>query len=234
MPVGGQEDTLAFLGRPSTYGRSRGRVQRIDTHGAVVFLAGRRAYKLKRAVKFPYMDFSTLAKRLAVCEAEVTINRRTAPKMYLGLMPVVARGAGLALGKLRQPGAISIADKAHACDWLVVMKRFPASALYDRIAVRRGLRADEAEAIAEAIVRFHDGAPKAIKRGQGRSLDWVVEGNLAEIGRRSPGLFARREVGKLARDLHDALRRARRLLAERRRVGLVRHVHGDLHLRNIC
>ena len=234
MPVGGQEDTLAFLGRPSTYGRSRGRVQRIDTHGAVVFLVGRRAYKLKRAVKFPYMDFSTLAKRLALCEAEVMINRRTAPKMYLGLMPVVARGAGLALGKLYQPGAIPITEKDRAGDWLVVMTRFPASALYDLIAVRRGLRADEAEAIAEAIARFHDGAPKAIKRGQGRSLDWVVEGNLAEIGRRSPGLFARREVGKLARDLHDALRRARRLLAERRRVGLVRHVHGDLHLRNIC
>ena len=58
--------------------------KRIDTHGAVVFLSGDRAYKLKRAVKFPYMDFSTAERRRAMCEAEVDINRRLAPEIYLG------------------------------------------------------------------------------------------------------------------------------------------------------
>ena len=59
--------------------------KRIDTHGAVVFLSGDRAYKLKRAVKFPYMDFSTAERRRAMCEAEVEINRRLAPEIYLGV-----------------------------------------------------------------------------------------------------------------------------------------------------
>ena len=62
--------------------------RRIDTHGAVVFLSGDRAYKLKRAVKFPYMDFSTLARRAAMCAAEIEINHRLAPEIYLGVAPV--------------------------------------------------------------------------------------------------------------------------------------------------
>jgi aminoglycoside phosphotransferase family enzyme len=62
--------------------------RRIDTHGAVVFLAGDRAYKLKRAVKFPYMDFSTAGRRAAMCAAEVEINRQLAPEIYLGVEPV--------------------------------------------------------------------------------------------------------------------------------------------------
>ena len=64
--------------------------RRIDTHGAVVFLSGDRAYKLKRAVKFPYMDFSTAERRRAMCEAEVEINRRLAPEIYLGVEEVRA------------------------------------------------------------------------------------------------------------------------------------------------
>ncbi|HEU5095220.1 MAG TPA: aminoglycoside phosphotransferase, partial [Reyranella sp.] len=62
--------------------------KRIDTHGAVVFLTDERAYKLKRAVKFPYMDFSTSDRRAAMCHAEIDINRRTAPEIYLGVAPV--------------------------------------------------------------------------------------------------------------------------------------------------
>jgi aminoglycoside phosphotransferase family enzyme/predicted kinase len=234
VTVAGQDDIVAFLGRGSTYGRRSRRVQRIDTHGAIVFLVGRRVYKLKRAVTFSYMDFSTVAKRRAVCRAEVTLNRRTAPQLYLGLMPVVARGSGLALGKLCQPDAMPRAGHADVRDWLVVMKRFPAGALFDRIAVRRGVRAEEAEAIAEAIVRFHAAAPKATRSGQGRSPDWVAAGNLAELERRTPGLFARSDVERLKRGSNAALKRLRGLFAARRRAGFVRRVHGDLHLRNIC
>ena len=63
MIVGDQREVIAFLERPSSYGSGVGRIERIDTHGAIVFLAGSHAYKLKRAVRFPYMDFSTLERR---------------------------------------------------------------------------------------------------------------------------------------------------------------------------
>ena len=70
--------------------------RRIDTHGAVVFLCRERAYKLKRAVKFPYMDFSTEGRRAAMCAAEIDVNRRSAPEIYLGVAPVLRRDGRLA------------------------------------------------------------------------------------------------------------------------------------------
>ena len=85
-----QAEVAAFLADPSTYGGAG--VERIDTHGSMVFMAGDRVYKLKRAVRFPYMDYGTLEKRAAACEAEVRLNRRTAPSLYLGVAPVL-RGA---------------------------------------------------------------------------------------------------------------------------------------------
>ena len=82
-----QSEVIAFLtGRLAP-------ARRIDTHGAVVFLSGERAYKLKRAVKFPYMDFSTEARRAAMCAAEIDINRQLAPEIYLGVAPI-RRGEG--------------------------------------------------------------------------------------------------------------------------------------------
>jgi len=89
-----QKDIIEFLSRPETYGPAVKRVERIDTHVSVLFLAGNRAFKLKRAVKFPYLDFSTVAKRRDACEAEVRINRRTAPDIYLGTVAVTKSPKG--------------------------------------------------------------------------------------------------------------------------------------------
>jgi aminoglycoside phosphotransferase family enzyme len=107
--------------------------RRIDTHGAMVFLSGDRAYKLKRAVKFPYMDFSTAERRRAMCEAEVEINRRLAPEIYLGVERVQARS-----GKT---------------DWVVVMRRFDEDGLLDRMAERGRLTPDLMASLGARIAR---------------------------------------------------------------------------------
>jgi len=78
-----QREAIAFLGRPGSYGAGIERVERIETHISLVFLAGDYAYKLKRAVKLPYLDFSTIEQRRAACAAELVLNRRTAPSLYL-------------------------------------------------------------------------------------------------------------------------------------------------------
>ena len=125
--------------------------RRIDTHGAVVFLAGDRAYKLKRAVKFPYMDFSTVERRRAMCHAEIEINRRLAPEIYLGVEEV------------RTPSGKS--------DWVVVMRRFDEGGLLDRLADRGALTPALMAALGARIARFHDGlAP--IRDGFGRPDDY--------------------------------------------------------------
>ena len=80
----GQDEVFAFLADPATHGLSEP-VKRIDTHAAAVFLAGPDAYKVKRAVHFPFMDQSTLERRHASCEAELRVNRAFTPALYLGL-----------------------------------------------------------------------------------------------------------------------------------------------------
>ena len=88
-----QTEAVGFLASPSAHGGAA--VEQIETHGAIVFLAGERAYKLKRAVRFDYLDFSTVDRRRAMCEAEVRLNRRTAPALYRGVMPITRERDGM-------------------------------------------------------------------------------------------------------------------------------------------
>jgi uncharacterized protein len=81
--TGDQRDVIDFPSRPSSYGAAVERVDIIETHVSLVFLAGERAYKLKRAIKLPYLDFSSAEQRRAACEAELALNRRTAPHLYV-------------------------------------------------------------------------------------------------------------------------------------------------------
>src|ERR1700754_4308045 len=92
-----QEEVFALLSDPATHGGAE--VKRIDTHAASVFLAGERALKVKRAVRFAFLDYSTLDKRKAACDAEIEVNRRFAPQLYRGVVAIVRDHSGrLALG----------------------------------------------------------------------------------------------------------------------------------------
>ncbi|HYD31420.1 MAG TPA: AAA family ATPase [Azospirillaceae bacterium] len=214
-----QAAVAAFLGDPATHGGRE--VERVDTHGAMVFLAGDLVLKLKRAVSFPYMDFSTPQKRHRACEAEVRLNRRTAPGLYLGVEPVVRR----------PDGTLALGGKGEAVDWVVRMRRFDQSRLFDRLAGRDALTPDLMRRLAEAVAAFHAGAE--VRRDNGASaMRWVVEENIAEL-RAAPELFAPERVERLARLSAAALDRLSPLMDRRRDEGFVRFCHGDLHLRNI-
>ena len=86
MPEPSQQPVLAFLADSATHHGAP--VIRIDTHAACVFLAGPRALKIKRAVRFPFLDFSTLPRRKAACDAELAINRAFAPELYRQVLPI--------------------------------------------------------------------------------------------------------------------------------------------------
>lgn len=214
----------AFLADPASHGGAA--VERVETHAAIVFLAGNRAYKLKRAVRYPYLDYSTAERRRAACAEELRLNRRTAPSLYLGLESVVRRADGaLAFGGEHAAGG-------PALDWLVVMHRFPQDALLDRMAERGGLDDELICRLADAVTTFHKAAEPRPDGGGAVAMREVVDGNIAEL-RASPSLFPPEDVETLARRSTDALERLTPLLEERRRRGFVRHCHGDLHLRNI-
>lgn len=228
MIVEDQGEIIAFLSRPEAYGGAVSRVERMDTHISAIFLVGERAYKLKRAVRFPYLDFSTAARRRQACEAEVRLNRRTAPGLYLGVA-AVTRGAdgGLALAGPGRPVDAAV-------DWLVVMARFDQDTLFDRMAERGTLKESLMVDLAEAIARFHAEAEPRLDLGGKAGMSAVLESNAEAFAEAGPRAFDQGQAARLEAAMRAALERHGELLETRRADGLVCHCHGDLHLRNIC
>src|SRR5437660_8516190 len=187
--------------------------RRIDTHGAVVFLAGDRAYKLKRAVKFPYMDFSTIERRRVLCEAEVEINRRLAPEIYIGVEEV--------------------RTSSGKSDWVVVMRRFDEDGLLDRMADRRALTPALMAALGARIAQFHDGL-EPIRDGFGRPDDYrhSIAADIRQMREQGERLDPALSEA-LAEAMPLALEPHMELVARRVAAGAIRRCHGDLHLRNI-
>ena len=122
-----QSAVIAFLSSPAAHAGES--VRRVETHSAIVFLSGKRAWKLKRSVRYDYLDFSTAERRRIACEREVRLNTRTAPSIYRGVAPVVRRA----------DGSLAIGGPGTAVDWLVDMNRFDDNQLFDRLAARQAL-----------------------------------------------------------------------------------------------
>ncbi|MGF1640109.1 MAG: AAA family ATPase [Rhodospirillales bacterium] len=223
MIVGDQSEVVHFLSRPASFGAGVAEVRRIETHVSVVFLAGDRAFKLKRAVRFPYLDFSTLELRRKFCDAEVRINRRTAPQIYRRVVAVTReRDGGLALDGHGAP-----------VEWLVEMVRFDEDRLLDRMAQRGLLDVGLMETVADAVARFHAEAEERPNAGGPIAIGRIIDNNARCFAECPPDTI---DAGKVRR-LMEATRRALGgcivLLGERSVAGFVRHCHGDMHLRNI-
>ncbi|MCW2247329.1 aminoglycoside phosphotransferase family enzyme/predicted kinase [Azospirillum fermentarium] len=221
---GGTADVPAFLGDPRTHGGAA--VERIDTHAASVFLAGDRAWKIKRPVRLPYLDFSTRARRWAALRTELALNASTAPGLYLGLWAVAWRdGAPVLLP------ADDVADEA-AAEPVLLMRRFPADAALDRMAAAGTITPALAHDLGDAVADLHAQAPVRAGEGAAAALAAVADGNAAEMRARTTS-FPADAVEDLARSTAAALRRWGPLLEARGVAGRVRRCHGDLHLGNI-
>ncbi|MDZ7712580.1 MAG: AAA family ATPase [Rhodovibrio sp.] len=216
---------------PATHGGQR--VRRIDTHASSVFLTDSRAYKLKRAVTYPYLDFGTLEKRAQAVAAELRLNRRTAAELYLGARPVVRAADGtLGLDALQTDGPDPDAVAGTLVDWLVELVRFDESGLLDRVADEGRLDAVTADRLADAVADLHARAEPAPEAGGAQSLDLVIAEN-AEQFAASPDLFPLGEADDLTARSRTALAAVSDLMDRRAAQGCVRRCHGDLHLANV-
>lgn len=217
-----QADVVAFLETPGVLKLGEA-VRRIDTHAAHVFLVGDRAWKLKRSVKFGYLDFSSAEKRRAALEMELELNRRSAPDLYLAVHPLCRDREGL----------LVLDGECKPIDWLLEMRRFPDEALLEEIAAKGGLTEPLVHLLADEIKALHDAAePHFAERGRDR-IEAVIAGNQASMARYPEVLapnLARRVIERQLRQL----RCHAGLLDARAREGRVRHGHGDLHLANIA
>jgi aminoglycoside phosphotransferase family enzyme/predicted kinase len=216
-----QQPVLALLGDPATHGGQP--VKRIDTHAASVFLAGEQAFKVKRAVRFPFLDFSTLEKRKAACEAEIEINRAFAPEIYRRVVGITRQADGtLALGGAGEP-----------VEWAVEMRRFDDALTLDHLAGQGRIDATLADTLGRMVAAAHARATPITPQPWIEAMGAYVAEHVAEFGK-APDLFPPAQVEALGHASRVVYGRILPLLAERGRRGLIRRVHGDLHLGNIA
>ena len=214
-------DVEEFLSRPDSYDPKPEAVERMETHGAIVFLAGDHAYKMKREVRYPLMDFSTLERRHAVCLHELEINRLAAPEIYQDVV-AVTRGPD---------GELAIGGTGEPVEWLVRMKRFSQDDILDAVARRDQFTRSLAERVAHAVAAYH-GRADVVSAGAERQQAGDVVAQTQAVLSASP--HVRADTAAAFADLAGGMvERNASLLDDRARYGQVRRCHGDLHLRNI-
>ena len=217
---------LAALRKPACYPHAAGAVDLIETHISWVFLAGDYAYKIKKPVSLGFLDFSTLEKRRFYCEEELRLNRRTAPGLYLDVVPVAESRDGLRVG-----------GTGKAIEFALRMRRFPQEALADSLARCGKLGAAEVDAIAAAIAAFHATVPAAALDAEFGSPELVTAPALANFEQLGRLVVDPAEGAQLAGLRAWTLSESSRLheaFAARKRDGFVRECHGDLHLGNVA
>jgi len=219
----GQDEVIEFLSQAASYGGENAEVSRIETHCSIVFLVGGHAYKLKRAVAFSMLDYSTLERREAACRAELAVNRRTAPQLYLGLWAI----------RRRADGGLGFDGDGATLDWVVVMRRFEQSDLFDRLADAGGLNVTLVHALTDEIIRFHAAAEIAPGYGGAEGLRAAIVGNHRDQ-LTVASLLGKKKIDALRAASDAVLDRVAALLDHRRATGKVRRCHGDLRLANIC
>jgi aminoglycoside phosphotransferase family enzyme len=217
------EAKVDFLSRPAAYDPAPAAVDRRETHMSWVFLAGARVYKLKKPVQFPYLDFSTLTRREAACRAELTLNRRLAPDVYLGVVPLTAADGALAIGGDGRP-----------VDWLVMMTRLDERCMLDRMIAERRLTRAALDRLIETLARFYHAAaptllaPAVLTAGWRASLAYNKQVLLDPRFKLSAGLVRRIDGAQ-----RRFLERHGALLAMRLRHRRIVDGHGDLRPEHI-
>jgi len=223
--VAGPEAMVAALRDPRRYPRPVERVELLETHISWVLLTGEYAYKLKKPVALGFLDFTTLAARQHACEEELRLNRRTAPDLYLAVVPVTGAAADPRIG-----------GEGPALDYAVKMREFPQEALLDRVAARGALAPELMDDLAAEVAAFHGAVERAgPASGFGSPADVIAQArqNFDQVRALDPDAESAAALRRLAEWTEREFARRERTFAARRDSGFVRECHGDLHLRNL-
>ncbi len=226
-PVASEDVTrelVRALGRGEGFAHPVHEVQVLQTHISWVVLAGDEAYKIKKPLVLPFLDFGTLEARRRSCEDEIRLNRRTAPELYLDVVPIGGSPAAPRLGA------------TPAIEYAVHMRRFPQDALLDAHARAGTLDARVVERLAARVAAMHRDAARAAPGSPHGSAATVLAWALANFDEMAPLATAQGEREPLARLRAWTLDEGTRLapvFTQRQREGFVRECHGDLHLGNV-
>ncbi len=212
--------------RPGAYPRKPAAVELIQTHISYLFLTPELVYKIKKPVDFGFLDFTTLEKRLRFCTEEVRLNRRLAPRVYLGVVEV----------RDTKKGLVFEGDEGEVVEYAVKMRRLkPENILEEKI--RRGdVTTDEITRVARAIAAFHRGAEQG-PRISAFGAPEVIEKNITENFSQTVGfagdLLGRAAFREIRAHAEGFLHEKRDLLLRRVEEGFIRDCHGDIHSEHI-
>jgi len=223
-PAPALDRKVAFLSCPSAYGADGVDVRAIETHMSWVFLAGQSAFKLKKPVHFPYLDLSTLTAREANCRAELALNRRLAPDVYLRVSALT----------LSADSRLMVEGAGEIVDWLVVMRRLPRDLMLDALIARGALEAAHIESLAATLAGFYCRP----QRPRVSPSEYFRRLTAEQVGNREVLTLRRFTCCDLAATLLDrmnaALVGARSQLESRAAGGHLVDGHGDLRPEHVC
>jgi uncharacterized protein len=219
------ESLIAALSDAAAFPHDAGPVEVRQTHISVVFLAGPYVYKVKKPVNLGFLDFTTLEKRRHFCDEEVRLNRRLAPSIYLGVVPITRTATG-----------VQVEGNGELVEWAVKMQRLPEEATLQKRLQLGQIGGHQITALAQRIAWFHAhtaGGPHISEFGQ---FD-VVASNARENFQQSVpqvGVTLNHAVfDRLRARNEEALARLRPLIEDRARRNMPRDTHGDLHLDHV-
>jgi uncharacterized protein len=213
------------LGRPEAYPHTVENFRVHQTHISVVFLAGSYAYKVKKPLDLGFLDFTTPEKRHHFCHEEVRLNRRLAPDVYLGVVPIT-----------RESGILRVGGDGEAVEWAVKMVRLPPEATLRERLLRDGLTVEALEALARRVADFHAEAESGAKIARCGRFEAVAENARENLdqSREHVGVTLSETVqARLARALEARLDELRPVIERRAARHVPRDTHGDLHLDHV-
>lgn len=218
-------ELIRGLLRAEAYPHATGAIEVRETHISWIILTGSFAYKIKKPVNFGFVDFSTADRRRFFCEEEVRLNRRLAPGLYLGVVPIT--------GSTASP---RISGDGPVLDHAVRLRQFDPNASFDQLARTGSIEPRQIDRLADLLAWFHLTAPKASRAspwGTAESTGTAMRETLDELARRIDSPVEKRQLAALI-DWNEHRQTELRELIERRKAGgFVRECHGDLHLGNL-
>lgn len=216
------DEFLEALKSPEIYPHPTDEIIIRETHISIVILTGSQVYKIKKPVKFPFVDYTTLQKRKEYCELELKLNRRFAPELYLDVIPIS--------GDRKNP---RFDDNSAPFEYAVVMNQFTEEGLLNNIIKRGELSVEQVEQMAKAIADFHETAGQVDFNtlwGRPESVKHVASENIRIL--KSSGIVDKR-LESLSKWTETSFQKLSKVFEQRRSQGMVRECHGDLHLGNI-
>ncbi len=215
----------------AAFGHPVGDLRITETHVSWVVLTGDFAYKIKKPVSFAFLDATALARRRWLCEEEVRLNRRLAPELYLGVVPIRRAAGGL---------RVAAVGEAHGAgepvEYAVCMRQFDAREELPALLARNAVTVADVAALAARLAAFHRLAARAGAAGELRRSGEPREAVLGSLASLLAHLEPRRpppEIGLVVDWIHDRLPALGEAFRMREACGFVRECHGDLHARNI-